>query len=43
MLLSIIWLVVTGLIQQLDLFFSGPAILMAILAKAVGVLIGLER
>jgi len=43
MLLSIIWLVLTGLREQLDLFFSGPAILMAILAIAAGVLIGLER
>jgi hypothetical protein len=43
MLLSIIWLVLTGLREQLDLFFPGPAILIAILAIAAGVLIGLER
>jgi hypothetical protein len=43
MLLLTIWLVVAELIQQLDLFLSGPGILMAILAIAPGVLNGLER
>lgn len=43
MLLLAIWLIVTGLIQLLNLFFSGLGILMAILAIAAGVLIGLEK
>jgi hypothetical protein len=43
MLLLAIWLVVTGLITLLNLYFSGLGILMAILAIAAGVLIALER
>ena len=43
MLLLAIWLVVTGLIPLLNLSFSGLGILMAVLAIAAGVLIGLGR
>jgi hypothetical protein len=43
MLLLGIWLVVTGLTGILNLGFSGLGTLMAILAIAAGVLIGLGR
>jgi hypothetical protein len=43
MLLLAIWLIVTGLIQLLGFFFSGLGVLMAILAIAAGVLIGMDR
>ena len=38
-----IWLVVTGLIQLLNFGFSGLYVIMAVLAIAAGVLIGLGR
>jgi hypothetical protein len=43
MLLLALWLVLTGLIQLLNLYFSGLGILMAILAIAAGVFISLGR
>ena len=43
MILLAIWLIATGLIQLMGFFFAGLGILMAILAIAAGVLIGLER
>jgi hypothetical protein len=43
MLLLGIWLIATGLIPLLNLSFSGLGIIMAILAIAAGVLIGLGR
>ena len=43
MLLLGIWLVVTGLMGLLNFSFSGLGPLMAILAIAAGVLIGLGR
>jgi hypothetical protein len=43
MLLLGIWLILTGLIQLLNLSFSGLGILMAIFAIAIGVLIALGR
>lgn len=43
MLLLAIWLIVTGLITILNLYFSGLGIIMALLAIAAGVLIGLDR
>lgn len=43
MLLLAIWLIVSGLIPLLNLSFSGLGTIMAILAIAAGVLIGLGR
>jgi hypothetical protein len=43
MLLLGIWLVLTGLIQLLNFGFSGLYVIMAILAIAAGVLIGLGK
>ena len=43
MLLLAIWLIMTGLIPLLNLGFSGLGVLMAVLAIAAGVLIGLGR
>jgi hypothetical protein len=43
MLLLGIWLILTGLIQLLNFSFSGLGSIMAILAIAAGVLIGLGR
>ena len=43
MLLLGIWLILTGLIQLLNLSFSGLGTLMAIFAIAIGVLIALGR
>ena len=43
MLLLGIWLIVTGLIPLLNLSFSGLGTIMAILAIAAGVFIGLGR
>ena len=43
MLLLAIWLIATGLIPLLSLSFSGLGTIMAILAVAAGVLIGLGR
>ncbi len=43
MLLLGIWLIIEGLIQLLDLSFSGLGVLMAIFAIAIGVLIILKR
>jgi hypothetical protein len=43
MLLLGIWLVLTGLIQLLNFGFSGLYVIMALLAIAAGVLIGVGR
>jgi hypothetical protein len=43
MLLLGIWLVLTGLIQLLNFGFSGLYVIMALLAIAAGVLIGLGK
>lgn len=43
MLLLGVWLIVTGLIQLLDLTFSGLGPLMGILAIAAGVLISFGK
>jgi hypothetical protein len=43
MLLLGIWLIVNGLIGVLNLTFSGLGTLMAVLAIAAGVMIGLGR
>ena len=43
MLLLSIWLILMGLVQLLNLGFSGLAILMGILALAAGVVILMER
>ena len=43
MLLLSIWLILNGLIQILNLSFSGIYILMAILAIAAGVMLGMDR
>jgi thiol:disulfide interchange protein len=43
MLLLAIWLIVMGLVQALNLGFTGLSILMGILAIAAGILILLRR